>query len=105
MHMNHLRRQLVTLAVLSFLLPGLARACSCSGPRPIPFNLLLKESDAIFVGTVIDVPDLDPKAPQSGQTGYTFTVSEAFAGTSSGAEAIISIALRGMCDQPSLREG
>jgi hypothetical protein len=105
MHMNHLRRQLVTLAVLSFLLPGLARACSCSGPRPIPFNLLLKESDAIFVGTVIDVPDLDPKAPQSGQTGYTFTVSEAFAGTSSGGEAIISIALRGMCDSPHFEKG
>jgi hypothetical protein len=103
--MNHFRRQLLTVAVMSFLLPGLARACSCSGPRPIPFNLLLKESDAIFVGTVIDVPDLDPKAPQSEQAGYTFTVSEAFAGTSSGGEAVVYIALRGMCDSPHFEKG
>lgn len=103
--MNHFRWQLLALGVLIFLLPGMACACSCSGPRPIPFNLLLKESAAIFVGTVVEVPDLDSQAPQPGQAGYTFTVSEAFAGTSSGDEAVVYAALRGMCDSPGFEKG
>lgn len=88
-----LRRQLLILAVLFFLLPGMARACSCSGTGPLPFNLLLKESDLIFVGTVVDVenpPDPDPKAPQTGQARYTFDVSEPFAGTDGGKVIVYS---------------
>ncbi len=76
-------RQIFALALV-LALPGIARACTCSGPGPIPFNMLLKESDAIFVGTVVDVedpPDPDPRASQTGQARYTFDVSEGFAGT------------------------
>src|SRR5882757_5334546 len=91
MRMDHLRWKLLIVAALIFLLPGMARACSCSGPGPVPINLLLKESDAIFVGTVVEVensPDPDPRAPETGQTRYTFAVSEEFAGTLSG-EAVV----------------
>jgi hypothetical protein len=95
MHMDNLRRQLLIVAVLTFLLPGMARACSCSGPRPMPFNLLLKESDAIFVGTVVDV---------EGQARYIFSVSEAFAGTTGG-EAVVYSDLPGFCDSPHFEKG
>jgi hypothetical protein len=89
--MDHLRWKLLIMAALIFLLPGMARACSCSGPGTVPINLLLKESDAIFVGTVVEVenpPDPDPRAPETGQTRYTFAISEEFAGTLSG-EAVV----------------
>lgn len=91
--MDHLRWQLLIVATLIFLLPGMARACSCSGPDPLPINLLLKESDAIFVGTVVEVenpPDPDPRGPETGQARYTFAVSEEFAGALSGKAVVYS---------------
>jgi len=78
-----LQRQILALAVI-LALPGLARACSCSEPGPLPFNRLLKESDAIFVGTVVEAenpPNSDPTASKTGEARYTFAVSEEFAGS------------------------
>jgi hypothetical protein len=86
-------RQIAGLAFLLVFHPGLAHACSCIGPGPQPCRLLLKESTAIFVGTVVEIenpPDPDPKASQAGQARYTFAVSERFAGTARGEVVVYS---------------
>jgi hypothetical protein len=84
-------RLIMIFAFLALTLPGLAHACTCGGSGPLPCNRLLKESDAIFVGTVVEVenpPDPDPRGPETGQARYTFAVSEEFAGSLSG-EAVV----------------
>jgi hypothetical protein len=85
--MIKIRHQIMVLSFLALISPVLAHACSCSGSGPLPCNQFLKESNAIFTGTVVDIenpPDPDPKAPQTGEARYTFAVSETFAGTSGG---------------------
>lgn len=91
--MNKIWWRIIVLAFLALILPGMAHACSCAWPGPRPINLLLKEGDAIFVGTVMNVenpPDPDFRAPATGQARYTFAVSEEFTGTLSGKAVVYS---------------
>jgi hypothetical protein len=85
-------RHILALAFLVFVLPEFAHACSCATLGPQPCRLL-KESSDIFIGTVVDVenpPNPDAKVGDSGVSGYTFAVSETFAGVSKGEVVVYS---------------